>query len=205
VEDLFTPDKEVVIQDYSSQRIASFLQISPHPLSFWDACAASGGKSILAYDLYPQLQITVSDIRESILQNLQHRFTRAGIKKYRSFVVDLTLAPFDDTLLPYQLILADVPCSGSGTWGRTPEELYFFDPQKILRYSDMQKKIVSHIAPRLAKDAWLVYSTCSVFKKENEEIATRLREEFGLQQDCLENIKGYDRQADSLFAARFKV
>jgi 16S rRNA (cytosine967-C5)-methyltransferase len=205
VEEYFTPDKEIVIQDYSSQRIASFLQISPAPLSFWDACAASGGKSILAHDLYPEMQITVSDIREPILKNLQHRFTQAGINKYRSFVVDLTLAPFDNSPLAYQLILADAPCSGSGTWGRTPEELYFFDPKKILRYSNMQKEIVSHIAPRVAQDAYFVYSTCSVFKKENEEIAALIREEFGLQQDRLENIKGYDRQADSLFAARFKA
>jgi 16S rRNA (cytosine967-C5)-methyltransferase len=218
VEEFFTPDKEVVIQDHSSQRIADFLQLSPtgagasgrkatsyvsSSLSFWDACAASGGKSILMHDLYPQIQITVSDIRESILQNLQKRFSRAGIEKYRSFVVDLTLPPFDNSPLPYQCILVDAPCTGSGTWGRTPEDLYFFDPQKILHYSGMQKKIVSYIAPRLARGARLVYSTCSVFKKENEEIATLLREELGLQEDGQDNIKGYDRQADSLFAAGF--
>ena len=203
VEEYFTPDREVVIQDYSSQQIASFLQIPAFPLSFWDACAASGGKSILAQDLYPHLQITVSDIRESILRNLQQRFSQAGIKKYRSFVVDLTLAPFDNSPLPYQLILADAPCTGSGTWSRTPEELYFFDPKKILQYSEMQKKIVTHIADRMAADTWLVYSTCSVFKKENEEIAALAREKLGLQQDRMENIKGYDRRADSMFAARF--
>ena len=233
VEEYFTPDKEVVIQDYSSQRIAPFLQISlppgapsgiftgpgaqpsislysgptghPPPLSFWDACAASGGKSILAHDLYPDMPITVSDIRESILKNLQQRFSQAGIKKYRSFVVDLTLAPFDGSPLTYDLILVDAPCSGSGTWGRTPEDLYFFDPKKIVYYSEIQKKIVSHIAPRLVRGAYFVYCTCSVFKKENEEITTLIREKFGLQKDSQENIKGYDRQADSLFAARFKA
>jgi 16S rRNA (cytosine967-C5)-methyltransferase len=203
VEEYFTPDREVVIQDYSSQQIAPFLQIPSHPNTFWDACAASGGKSILAHDLYPEMKITVSDIRESILRNLQQRFRQAGIKEYRSFVADLTLAPFDNTPFPYQIILADAPCTGSGTWSRTPEELYFFDPKKILRYSEMQRTIVSHIAPRLLEDAWFVYSTCSVFKKENEEIAALVREKFGLQPDRMENIKGYDRKADSMFAARF--
>jgi 16S rRNA (cytosine967-C5)-methyltransferase len=220
VEKYFTPDMEVVIQDYSSQRIAPFLQISvplgappggftgtaaPPPHSFWDACAASGGKSILAHDLYPDMPITVSDIRESILKNLQQRFSQAGIKKYRSFVVDLTLAPFDGSPLTYDLILVDAPCSGSGTWGRTPEDLYFFDPKKIVYYSGIQKKIVSHIGPRLIKDAHFVYCTCSVFKKENEEITTLIREKLGLQKDGQENIKGYDRQADTLFAARFQA
>jgi 16S rRNA (cytosine967-C5)-methyltransferase len=221
VEDYFTPDHEVVIQDYSSQQITSFLQPSSpdvpasldtspvadsaSPRSFWDACSASGGKAILAHDLYPQMNITVSDIRESILHNLKGRFIQAGIRQYRSFVVDLTLAPFDDTPLPYDLILADVPCSGSGTWGRTPEELYFFDTKKIAHYSGMQKKIVSHIAPRLKKGTQFVYATCSVFKKENEEMTTRLREEFGLQQERIATIKGYDQQADSMFAARFHL
>jgi 16S rRNA (cytosine967-C5)-methyltransferase len=221
VEDFFTPDKEVVIQDFSSQQIASFLQLpgagnsaaeseyadtgTASPSSFWDACAASGGKSLLAHDLYPHMQITVSDIRESVLRNLQQRFIRAGISKYRSFVVDLTLAPFDNAAYPYQLILADAPCTGSGTWSRTPEDLYFFDPKKILHYSEIQRKIVTHIAPRLGNDAYFVYSTCSVFKKENEEIAALVREKFGLHQDRMDNIKGYDRKADSMFAARFKA
>jgi 16S rRNA (cytosine967-C5)-methyltransferase len=218
VEDYFTPDHEVVIQDYSSQRIASFLQApdsSPSPLSFWDACAASGGKSILAHDLYPSMSITVSDIRESILHNLRQRFQRAGIKKYHAFPADLTQGPLQalspgaqrtpaERPPPFDLILADVPCTGSGTWSRTPEELYFFDPRKITSYSDAQKKIVSHIAANLAPDAWLVYSTCSVFKKENEEMAALLRKKFGLKEDRVGNIKGYDHRDDSMFAARLR-
>ncbi|HWK02681.1 MAG TPA: hypothetical protein VNS58_03580 [Puia sp.] len=233
VEDWFTPDREVVIQDYSSQKIAAFLDIGwPHPasdadqavsLAFWDACAASGGKSILAFDINPGIDITVSDIRESILRNLQERFRRAGIKKYHSFVANLAAAApqlpgsaaaltrpsqpskISQPVKPrtYDLILADVPCSGSGTWSRTPEELYFFDPKKILHYSSMQKKIVANILPQVSRGACFVYSTCSVFRKENEEIAALIHDAFGLQPDRMENIKGYDLKADSMFAARF--
>lgn len=223
VEEWWTPDKEVVVQDYSSQRIASFLQLSPvtagaspsvaRPApAFWDACAASGGKSILAFDLNPGIDITVSDIRESILRNLHHRFRSAGIGKYHSFVADLAVQPNPsgsrqgasaELRVAYDLILADVPCSGSGTWSRTPEELYFFDPKKIGYYSGLQKNIVSNILPRLSKGASLVYSTCSVFKKENESMAALIRDAYGLQQDRMETIKGYDLRADSMFAARF--
>ena len=240
VEDYFTPDHEIVIQDYSSQRLASFfLPSTPAtptvataptaptapatPTTFWDACAASGGKSILAHDLYPQMDITVSDIRESILHNLRRRFQQAGIKKYHAFVADLTQALPPNArpqVLPpnprpqhpnpqysrpqhFDLILADAPCTGSGTWSRTPEELFFFNPNKILHYQAIQKKILGHIAANLTPGSCLVYSTCSVFKKENEEIAAFLRENFGLEQDRMENIKGYDQRADSLFAARF--
>jgi 16S rRNA (cytosine967-C5)-methyltransferase len=212
VEDYFTPDLEVVVQDINSQRISNFFP-SPSPRTFWDACAASGGKSILAHDLYPQMDITVSDIRESILRNLRSRFQQAGIKKYHAFVADLTQAPPPDARgkdhrprpQDFDLILADAPCTGSGTWSRTPEELFFFDPRKIAGYSAIQTKILGHIAANLTPGSWLVYSTCSVFKKENEEIAAFLRENFGLEQDRIENITGYDQRADSMFAARFRA
>jgi len=204
VEEYFTPDQEVVVQDYSSQRIAGFLQIAATPEFFWDACAASGGKSILVHDLYPELNITVSDIRDSILRNLRSRFAKAGIKNYQAFLTDLTRNYPPDAAANADLILADVPCTGSGTWSRTPEELWFFNPKKIAQYVEIQKKIIGHIAPRLLPGAWLVYSTCSVFKKENDEMAALIRDtNHGLKQDKMENIKGYDDRADTMFAARF--
>ena len=98
----------------------------------------------------------------------------------------------------FDLILVDAPCTGSGTWSRTPEELYFFDPKKIDHYHEIQKKILSRIVPC----SCLIYSTCSVFKKENEEIVAFLRDNYGLREDRMENIKGYDQQADTMFAAR---
>ena len=67
----------------------------------------------------------------------------------------------------------------------------------------MQKKIVTNILPHLSEGASFVYSTCSVFKKENEEIAAFIRDSSGLRPDLMENIKGYDQKADSMFAARF--
>jgi 16S rRNA (cytosine967-C5)-methyltransferase len=214
VEDHFTPDHEVVVQDYSSQRLADIFPPTS-PKSFWDACAASGGKSILAHDLFPDMALTVSDVRESILHNLKGRFHAAGIKKYAAFVADLTrdfpaasgqsAPPSAATIAATaDLILVDAPCTGSGTWGRTPEELCFFNPAKIPRYSIMQQQILTHIASSLAPGARLIYSTCSVFKKENEDIAGFLQENFGLEQDKMENIKGYDLQADTMFAASFR-
>ena len=220
VEDYFTPDREIVIQDYSSQRVAGYLapgvmdqpgamdQAQPSgpaakpPHFFWDACAASGGKSILAFDLFPGLDILVSDIRESIIHNLKSRFQTAGIKKYHSFLADLSKQPPPASAVNAELILADVPCTGSGTWGRTPEELYFFDPAAIDRYSSLQKRIMAGIGPHVAPDASLVYCTCSVFKRENEEIIAYIRDTSRLRIQAAENLMGYNQHADTLFAAR---
>ena len=128
-------NKEAVVQDYSSQRVGELLKIinyqsSNYQFSVWDCCAASGGKAIMVYDLMPNIELTVSDIRNSILTNLQARFAEAGIKKYNSFVADLSDASFVSHHSLYDIIITDVPCSGSGTWGRTPEQLHFFNANK---------------------------------------------------------------------------
>jgi len=211
VEELFTPDKEVVIQDYSSQRVAEFLcELSSAEgrgavRKFWDTCAASGGKAILVHDLYPGMDITVSDIRESILRNLQQRFHQAGIKEYHSFVADLSKP---DPWMPAErmdLVLTDVPCTGSGTWSRTPEELYFFNPRKISDYQSTQKSILSNVIGSLTPGACLVYSTCSVFKKENEDMIAFILSKPCLRQERAEVLKGYDQKSDTMYAAKLIV
>jgi 16S rRNA (cytosine967-C5)-methyltransferase len=192
------------VQDYSSQKIAGiFLLTTRHsPLVVWDCCAGSGGKSIMLFDLNNNIKLTVSDIRESILANLKKRFGEAGIKKYRSFTTNLT-ANSQQSTDNYDLIIADIPCTGSGTWSRTPEALTFFNEKEIERFSELQKKILTNIIPSLKKGGHLVYITCSVLKKENEEVADFIQSKFNLKLEQMEVLKGYDKKADTMFAARF--
>ena len=214
IEEMIELDKEAVVQDYSSQRIAEFVEMvrpgrSDH-FSVWDCCAASGGKSILAKDVLGEIDLTVSDIRESIISNLKKRFQKAGISNYKSMVKDLTAPdsrlPTPDSRLStseFELILCDVPCTGSGTWSRTPEQLYFFEEAKIRQYVLLQKKIISNIIPCLKPGGYFLYITCSVFRKENELMAAFIKEEFHLTLVKMELLKGYDNKADSMFAALF--
>jgi 16S rRNA (cytosine967-C5)-methyltransferase len=198
-------NKEAVVQDRSSQRIAEFFPpTADHPLIAWDCCAGSGGKSIMLYDLYPGMDLTATDIRKSILINLIKRFREAGITNYKSFLADLTNPDYELQPSGFELILADVPCSGSGTWGRTPEQLYYFPKEKMNEYVSLQKKIVANIVPRLQPGGHLLYITCSVFKKENEEAAEFIKQKFHLQLIKMEVLKGYDKKADTMFAALFQ-
>ncbi len=204
VDSVIELDKEAVIQDYNSQRTGEFITSEiknpKSKISLWDCCAGSGGKSIMVYDMNPHIELTVSDVRESILVNLKKRFNKAGIRNYKSFVADLT---HDSRLMTHDsdIIIADVPCTGSGTWSRTPEQLYFFNEKKIGEFATLQKKIVSHIIPHLQPGGSLIYITCSVFKRENEEVVDFAREKFYLQLNQAELLQGYDKKADSMFVA----
>lgn len=204
-------NKKAVIQDYSSQQVGRFLSRhfsqdrNDNPtasLRVWDCCAASGGKSILLHDLLnANLDLTVSDIRKSIIVNLEKRFREAGLKKYKSLLADLTQLQLSIPGSPFDLIIADVPCTGSGTWSRTPEQLYFFDLSRIDHYASLQKKIISNVIPQLSAGGYLLYITCSVFKEENEETVKFTRDEFQLELIEMKTFNGYDKKADTMFAA----
>jgi 16S rRNA (cytosine967-C5)-methyltransferase len=206
IDQVLDTDKEIVIQDESSQRIGEMipdtadLTKSGKPL-LWDCCAASGGKSIMAFDKLGTVQLTVSDIRESMLANLKKRFITAGIQDYYPYLADLTKGVPKGIDEKFDLIIADVPCTGSGTWGRTPEQLCYFDVNSIANYSELQKKILSNIAYRVKKQGYLLYITCSVFKRENELMAEFIQQQFSLRLVKKEIFKGYENRADTMFAA----
>jgi 16S rRNA (cytosine967-C5)-methyltransferase len=213
IDEVIELDKEAVIQDYNSQRTGEFIKseiLNSIPIaigteiSVWDCCAGSGGKSIMAFDIDPKIKLAVSDTRESILANLKKRFENAGIRDYKSLIVDLSKNKSEVKNLRPEIIIADVPCSGSGTWSRTPEQLYFFQERKIEQYSKLQKRIVSNAITQLQPGGSFVYITCSVFKKENEEVAMYIKENFHLQLKQMEVLKGYDKKADSMFVAVFE-
>ena len=203
LDNVFLLNKEAVVQDLSSQRTALILKPdSKKEFEVWDCCAGSGGKTILLADLFPGCHLTVSDIRDSILKNLTKRLAEAEIRPTRQFQADLT----DQNDLPRQsfnFIAADLPCSGSGTWSRNPEALFYFDPQTVSNYQQRQEKILSNIVGRLKPGAILVYITCSVFSEENEGVSKKMLESGSLQMEYQELIPGYGMQADSMYAARF--
>ena len=206
VDDVLLLNKEAVVQDESSQRVGELLHhlqpvINKHEFKVWDCCAASGGKSIMAKDMLGDVDLTVSDVRESILANLKKRFAEAGIRNYKSFSSDLSESSVASSPSMYNLIIADVPCSGSGTWGRTPEYITALSKEQLNQFSQLQKKIASNIISQLQPNGYLLYITCSVYKSENEEVVNFLKEQYNLEVIEMKLLKGYTQKADSMFAA----
>jgi 16S rRNA (cytosine967-C5)-methyltransferase len=210
LEEVLLINKEVVIQDYSSQQIAGMYALATafadSKKRIWDCCAASGGKSILAVDTFGQIKLTASDMRASILRNLQTRFAAAGMNGYQSFAVDLTSAhDLSNFAKLADFIICDAPCTGSGTWGRTPEHLAFFDEVSIDNFRQLQQNIITNTIPYVAVGGYFLYITCSVFAAENEGQVKFMETnfpEFELLHQQL--FTGYEGKADTLFAALLK-
>ena len=203
-------DEEAVIQDYNSQQVLNYLlennnqYSSINDLNIWDCCAASGGKSILIKDiLTTNFKLTLSDIRPAIMANLQQRFKRASINNYRHFIADLSKSNTVPANEKFDIIICDAPCTGSGTWSRTPEQLYFFDSSAISNFNTLQKMIASNIIPHLKPNGLFFYITCSVFKKENEAVANYIQQELKLELLQMKNLWGYEKKTDSMFVSVF--
>ncbi|WP_316850449.1 RsmB/NOP family class I SAM-dependent RNA methyltransferase [Pedobacter agri] len=190
------------VQDLSSQYTGSYFEPKKWD-KWWDCCAASGGKSLLLHSLEPVVELLVTDLRESVLMNLDERFRLAGIRKYHKKELDL-LKNNDQVLHHYQFdgIILDAPCTGAGTWGRTPEMLTFFEEKKIDQFAAIQKAIGPNVVKYLKPGKPLIYITCSAFAAENEAVVQHLTDTLPLELEKMEVIKGFQNNADTMFVAR---
>ena len=196
---------EAVIQDYNSQKVLDFLDewsFETTKVSAWDCCAASGGKAILLVDKWKNIQLTVSDIRKNILVSLQQRLQQASVQVAEMFVADLT-RPVESEK-QFDLILADMPCTGSGTWARTPEQMVFFKKKMLNEYATKQQQIAANVLHALVPGGLFFYITCSVFAAENEEQVEALAKKYPVEILLTKYLHGYNKKADTLFVAVFK-
>jgi 16S rRNA (cytosine967-C5)-methyltransferase len=202
LETLFPNQHWFEVQDHSSQQTARYFRPQKWE-NWWDACAASGGKSLLLHEQEPDLKLVVSDIRENILANLDERFRQAGLMKYQKKILDLTQNP-DFIMHNYAFdgIILDAPCTGSGTWGRTPELITQFNTHRIEFFQRLQQSIARSVVKYLKPGKPLIYITCSAFKAENEDAVDFMVNELGLQLEEMQVLKGYEHKADTMFVAR---
>lgn len=158
------------IQDLSSQLAMEKLSENA-PLDFvWDCCSGAGGKSIDLILKSPKTKLFCSDMRQTILENLKLRFKTLGLNIPQTQEIDLLkdLTGLNNGFYNQKLIIADAPCTGSGTWRRNPENLAFFTPDKITTYSKIQESILNRLNDFVMQNGYIFYMTCSVFSQENE-------------------------------------
>ncbi len=202
----FLPESSFEVQDYSSQKTIELFTLKGKE-RIWDCCSGAGGKSLMLMEAYPELNLYCSDKRISILENLKIRFQKKGLEPKGVQVFDVVKnrsgLTFNNEMVRegyFDLILADVPCSGSGTWGRNPERLYQFKEAEVEVYSSIQRSVVANAIRYLKVGGQLIYITCSVYKQENAENLAYIRE-LGLELEHERYFIGYNRNADTMYGA----
>lgn len=132
----------------------------------WDACSAPGGKTLAAL-AFNNIRVSASDNSLKRLKILQQNIQRAN----PPYHIEITTkdARTKHNKRDWDAILLDVPCSGSGVFGKHPERKWLLKPQELTALIATQKEILENAWMHLKTGGELLYMTCSVFNCENEE------------------------------------
>lgn len=148
----------VELQDAASQAVVEALPLRDG-MRVLDHCAGGGGKT-LAMAARARLHLFAHDAAAQRLRDLPERAKRAGVR--------VTLTDMPEAGAPYDLVLIDVPCSGSGSWRRDPAGKWRLTPESLLQLGQVQRAILARAAAMVAPGGVLAYATCSVLAEENE-------------------------------------
>jgi 16S rRNA (cytosine967-C5)-methyltransferase len=168
----------VAIQDEASQAVARLVAADPGNRVL-DLCAAPGGKTLLlARAAGAQGHVVAADLHENRVRAMRERLSLAGVRNVETIVLDAEQPlPFER---PFDRILVDVPCSGTGTLARHPEIRWKLHSEDLRDLHGRQARLLRNALPHLAPHGRLVYSTCSLEPEENEFV---VREVLGAMED----------------------
>ena len=135
----------------------------------WDCCAAPGGKTmVLAHRLSDRADLLATDISARRLTAMQDRLHTAGYTDVRCATHEVAHLPADEGT--FDLILCDVPCTGTGTLARNPEIRHRLAPDQLPRQAERQQALLRAALSRLAPSGRLVYATCSLEPEECQHV-----------------------------------
>jgi 16S rRNA (cytosine967-C5)-methyltransferase len=186
------------LQDEGSQLIAELAACNPENSNdkietvqietILDACAAPGGKTLILAERNPQAHILACESSQKRLAELTTRLA-AHSARIECRLADATALNEDSA---FDLVLADVPCSGTGTLGRNPEIRHRLRPEDLARHAERQRAILSAALRAVRPGGRVVYSTCSLEPEENEQVVSAvLAENQNARQVSLEpRIRG---------------
>ena len=152
------------------------IMAEPRPgMKVLDTCASPGGKSMLCAVLMGDRgEIVACDIHTKKLSLIEENSLRLGLNCVRTETMDATKPPlrFRDA---FDLVIADVPCSGFGVIRKKPE-IRYKDPAQIAPLPEVQLRIIHGAASCVKENGMLLYSTCTVFREENEDVVSAFLE-----------------------------
>lgn len=174
----------VELQDVSSQCAMARVTVPPRARVL-DYCAGGGGKTLALAAMAPEAaepaRFFAHDIAPGRMADLPARAARAGVE-----ITVLDAAQINQNG-PFDIVICDVPCSGSGTWRRAPEAKWRLTPERLEDIVQNQWDILQKSCNFLRPGGQLIYTTCSILVREN---AAQIRafcgenaDDFTLQDD----------------------
>lgn len=143
-----------------------------------DVCAAPGGKSLHLADLLEGTGfVEARDISPRKVELMEDNIRRLGYSNIRARVMD-ALEPDEESMEKADVVLADLPCSGLGVIGRKPDIKLRVSPESMEELAQLQRDILSVVWQYVKPGGTLVYSTCTINRKENEENAAWFAENY---------------------------
>ncbi len=176
--------------------ILKVLNLNRAPLKALDLCAAPGGKStILRTDLHPDSYLVANEVIKSRVPLLEENLIKWGKTGFSVTSAD----PFDFSALPdfFDLMVVDAPCSGEGLFRKLENAIEQWSPKAVEMCASRQKRILKDVWPSLRPGGYLIYSTCTYNRKENEENLNWLNSKCGAESfpidlqgmDCIQEIE----------------
>jgi 16S rRNA (cytosine967-C5)-methyltransferase len=191
-------DGLIEVQDLGSQLIIEALPVAPGD-TIIDLCAGSGGKTLaLAARLGNAASIIAADTDKRRLGNLAPRAERAGARVDHTVLLDPNreMRVLGNWAGKADHVLVDAPCSGSGTWRRSPEGRWRLDPVELARLNALQDHVLDLAAQLVRPGGSVAFVTCSLLDAEGaDRIAAFLARYAGWRSDAITLPLGRERGA----------
>ena len=193
------------IQDESSMMaVKEAVSFCPNAKTMLDLFSAPGGKGIYALELLGRdAEGILADVSEEKVELINDNLQRLNIKNATSVINDATILK-EEFIDRFDMVIADVPCSGLGVISRKSDLKYNISNEGMAEICKLQKDIVDKAMGYVKKEGILLYSTCTLHKAENEKMRAYILDKGGFELLSEKRLCPDSDDTDGFFFAVFK-
>lgn len=189
------------VQDYNASKIVDMLSLTKDSL-FLDMCSSPGAKLFNALEIVMEENVYSNDVTPKRLALIKAKAQQLGFKKINYTCSDACLLS-NKYKFKFNRILLDAPCSGLGVLKRKPDIRYRLKPENLDELQFLQQELLASAFNLLADDGILVYSTCTLNRKENDKQIAKFLKTFP-QMVLVEEKLFLKEDGDHFYAAKLK-